>query len=347
MNTKLTIKNFRVFDENGVSIDLNPISILTGGNSSGKSTIVKALLLLQDFCQQLKADFEEGRQLRLENYKMDFHKQPNSILGSFDLARHRKSRSNTEENGFNDNITIEVEVKSFWLLQNVILHLEFGTIERDELNNGYLQAYSIKTLDERIIYRADRSGSASMDFSSVKRNFLHFLYGQHEFAKWQEEINRCQALSADPNEKIAQGFEDTNNNISENIGIEAVFDVLNWQVSHCEQEWKSGYHSSANSLIRDEKEIEPSFIKNSPNLNVFCYYPCLETLKDTPKDNIKSIINQAIESSDLDKNKSYDYTYLMGIANSNYATAQEIINEFIDLFEKSDSDTLHEFISKV
>lgn len=347
MNTKLTIKNFRVFDENGVSIELNPISILTGSNSSGKSTIVKALLLLQDFCQQLKADFEEGRQLRLENYKMDFHKQPNSILGSFDLARHRKSSSNTEERDINDNITIEVEVKSFWLLQNVILHLEFGTIERDELNNGYLQAYSIKTLDEIIIYQADRGGDASMDFSSVKRNFLHFLYGQHAFAKWQEEMNRCQALSADPDEKIAQGFDGSNDNISENIGIEAVFDVLNWQVSHCEQTWKSEYHSSANSLIRDEKEIEPSFIRNSPNLNVFCYFPCLEILKDTPKDNIKSIINQAIESNDFEKGKMYNYTYLMGMDNYSNATAQEIINEFFDLFEKSGSGTLHEFISKV
>lgn len=347
MNTKLTIKNFRVFDENGVSIDLNPISILTGSNSSGKSTIVKALLLLQDFCQQLKADFEEDRQLRLENYKMDFHKQPNSILGSFDLARHRKSRSNTEEKGFNDNITLEVEVKSFWLLQNVILHLEFGTIERDELNNGYLQAYSIKTLDETIIYQADRSGSASMDFSSVKRNFLHFLYGQHAFSEWQHEMNRCQALSTDADEVIAQGFDDSKDNILNNLGIKEFFDVLNWQVSHCEQEWKSEYHSSANSLIRDEKEIEPSFIKNSPNLNVFCYYPCLETLKDIHKNDVRSIINQAIESSDLDMNKSYDYSYVMGFANSNYATAQEIINEFIDLFEKSDSDSLHEFISKV
>lgn len=344
MNTKLTIKNFRVFDENGVSIDLNPISILTGSNSSGKSTIVKALLLLQDFCQQLKADFEEGRQLRLENYKMDFHKQPNSILGSFDLARHHKRSSNAEDKGTNDNIIIEVQVKSFWLLQDVILHLEFGTIERDELNNGYLQACSIKTLDEKTIYQADRGGNASMDFSSVKRNFLHFLYGQHAFSEWQHEMNRCAALSTEPDEKIAQGFDDSNDNIINNLGIEEFFDVLDWQSSHCEQEWKSGYHSSAKSLIRDEEDIEPSFIKNSPNLNVFCYYPCLEMLKDINKNEIRSFINQAIKSYDLDMNKSYDYSYATA---NNYATAQEIINEFIDLFEKSDSDTIHEFISKV
>ena len=32
MNTKLTIKNFRVFDENGVTVDLKPITVLTGCN---------------------------------------------------------------------------------------------------------------------------------------------------------------------------------------------------------------------------------------------------------------------------------------------------------------------------
>ena len=36
MNTKFSIKNFRVFDENGVDIELAPITILTGKNSAGK-----------------------------------------------------------------------------------------------------------------------------------------------------------------------------------------------------------------------------------------------------------------------------------------------------------------------
>ena len=49
MNTNLTIKNFRVFDEEGVTIELKPLTILTGCNSSGKSSVVKAVLLLNDF----------------------------------------------------------------------------------------------------------------------------------------------------------------------------------------------------------------------------------------------------------------------------------------------------------
>ena len=48
MNTNLGIKNFRIFDEKGAEIHLRPLTVLTGCNSSGKSSIVKALILLAE-----------------------------------------------------------------------------------------------------------------------------------------------------------------------------------------------------------------------------------------------------------------------------------------------------------
>lgn len=54
MNTQFTLKNFRVFDnKQGETFDLASITILTGCNSSGKSSVVKALMLLKDFFQEL------------------------------------------------------------------------------------------------------------------------------------------------------------------------------------------------------------------------------------------------------------------------------------------------------
>ena len=88
MYTDFTLKNFRVFDEEGISIPLRPITILTGCNNSGKSSITKALCLLKDFCAQIESDFEDGKRLRLERYKIDFHKKPNDIMGVFDLVVH-------------------------------------------------------------------------------------------------------------------------------------------------------------------------------------------------------------------------------------------------------------------
>ena len=53
---KYTIKNFRVFDKDGVTLDMRPMTILTGCNSSGKSSIVKSMVLLDSFFNSLRKD---------------------------------------------------------------------------------------------------------------------------------------------------------------------------------------------------------------------------------------------------------------------------------------------------
>ena len=44
-------ENFRVFKDR-YDFELAPITVLTGANSSGKSTVIKALKLLQSFWSQ-------------------------------------------------------------------------------------------------------------------------------------------------------------------------------------------------------------------------------------------------------------------------------------------------------
>ena len=45
-NPIFSLKNFRSFGEEGADFELAPITVLTGCNSSGKSSLVKAILLL-------------------------------------------------------------------------------------------------------------------------------------------------------------------------------------------------------------------------------------------------------------------------------------------------------------
>ena len=63
MKTEFGIKNFKIFDENGVKIDFNPITILTGTNGSGKSSITKAVVLLQDYMKRVNEALEGGRDI--------------------------------------------------------------------------------------------------------------------------------------------------------------------------------------------------------------------------------------------------------------------------------------------
>ena len=62
-NFNFGIKNFRAFDANGVNLEVAPITILTGCNSSGKSSFVKAIGLLDSFLQQIKVDLEKDRDI--------------------------------------------------------------------------------------------------------------------------------------------------------------------------------------------------------------------------------------------------------------------------------------------
>ena len=139
MKTKLGIKNFRVFDENGIAIELNPITILTGCNSSGKSSVVKAIFLLNSFLSQIKKDIENKNIIQLKEYKLDFTTYPNNLLGGFDKVIH--SGSSTQR------VTIEYSVYSLMLSKDVTVRLVFAPDANDELNSAYLHSITMSTSD--------------------------------------------------------------------------------------------------------------------------------------------------------------------------------------------------------
>lgn len=340
MLTDFTIKNFRIFDEEGTMVPLRPVTILTGCNNVGKSSIVKALCLLKDFCQQLETDYEDGKKLHLERYKMDFSKAPNSLMGGFDLVRHHAKKTElveklidqeepvvTHENKF---ISFDLVVESSRLLQDVILHLEFGSLKWDDLNNGYLQAFAIKTLDDQVIYKAERNGNASMDFSIVKKSLLYFLYGQHAFSNWQGEINYCNASSIviDSDNKKGIVFDDSIKSVYNDLGSTALVYLLEWQVSHCHRMWQDGSSGPAWSILK--KVSDDSFVTNSPTLGVFSYFPCLQVLKKYSKNEIRQEVNKVLDSLD-EPISSLD---------------RKIVDMFLNAFEASETQSLHEFISQ-
>ena len=334
MYTDFTLKNFRVFDEEGINIPLRPITILTGCNNSGKSSITKALCLLKDFCAQIESDFEDGKRLRLERYKMDFHKKPNDIMGAFDLVVHQQNDISesvmAEDNSSNHHrISFEIVVESSWLLQDVILHLDFSSLDKDELNNGYLHSYEIRTLNGDVVYKASRDGKASMDFSVVKKSILHFLYGQYAFSKWQNELNYRMATSTYPADEDteAKDFEESMNCMLKEIGGVALVYMLEWQVSHCNHPWKEGSTGPSQSIL---KNVEKSFVNNSPMLGVYCYFPCLNLFEDIEKKEVRNVIYNKISV------KKPDITTF----------DKKIIDLFLTSFEKSDANTIPEFVSK-
>lgn len=161
---KYSVKNFRVFDNNGVTVDLAPITILTGCNSSGKSSIAKSLLLLDSY-------FTNGR--------IDFTKRPYSLLGDFDKVLNRKS-----EDGM---ITIEYSTYSVAYDGEITVRLKFGRDEEDDLHNAFLQEICLLDSDGYTLYqslcgkdgyymdRACLKGLKERFFNFISDNDLDFL----------------------------------------------------------------------------------------------------------------------------------------------------------------------------
>ena len=166
MNTKLQIKNFRVFDENGATIDLKPFTILTGCNSSGKSSIVKAAFLLNSFMKQVNKAIENREKIELSKYKLDFTSYPNNLLGRFDKVIHEGSAS--------PQIRIGYSVYSCMLSKDVEVELVFAADSNDDLNNAYLVSLMIST-EEGIFYSSDKENGSFCNLNIIKEYCPDFV----------------------------------------------------------------------------------------------------------------------------------------------------------------------------
>ena len=142
MKTTLGLKNFRVFDDKGANIHINPLTVLTGCNSSGKSSIVKALILLNEFLKGVR-ESAPGVEPRLE-----FDKKPLSLLGNFESILNKDAKEDRQ-------ITLSYTVDSLYLGNGITVELTFGTQENDIRKDGFLKEVSIKDADCSLLYHGN------------------------------------------------------------------------------------------------------------------------------------------------------------------------------------------------
>ena len=165
MNTNFTIKNFRVFDENGATIQLKPLTILTGCNSSGKSTIVKAMLILKHFFMQIKNAIDMKAPINLFSYKIDIATNDLKSLGNFANTINKGTESS--------EVTFEYIIYSRMLSKDVKVCLSFSVDDNDELKNGILQNVSM-SIEDIVFYYANRNGY-TCNLNAVKDACIDFL----------------------------------------------------------------------------------------------------------------------------------------------------------------------------
>lgn len=131
MKTNYNIKNFRVFGSDGADVKFAPFTVLTGCNSSGKSSIAKSILLLDTYMQKVKSAVSHLKDvIALGDYTMDFDSYPLNLLGRFDKVVNSKS--------------VKGEIEYRFIADNGLeVILIFNSNQADVLNRGYLKEITI------------------------------------------------------------------------------------------------------------------------------------------------------------------------------------------------------------
>ena len=266
METRLTIKNFRVFDENGVTIDLKPITILTGTNSSGKSTVVKAALQLNSFLSQIKEDLDNGNNIHLDKYKLDFSTFPNNLLGSFDKVIHDGSSTR--------KVTFEYTVYSLLLSKDVTVQLVFSANKNDELNNAYLDSILIRIVDD-VIYSSSIESGSYCNLNVIKEDCIDFL--------WIEDLIYQYRENEDKYIENESEYESEKNRIKDylnNCNKTRTKDIIQYIRTGPKRE---------SSLITDSGS-SCAVVANTKKSGSFFFIPILDKLKQVSKLDFRSFI---------------------------------------------------------
>lgn len=266
MRADLTIKNFRVFDhKQGATIKLAPLTILTGCNSSGKSSVVKALLLLKDFFEQIGSE-------KFVDCKLDF---TNTIakLGNFDVARNNKSNKGSK-------MSFAYQIYSILLKEDMRVELTFSADKDDLLNNGLLDKIVIKRVSDNIVlFDANIQRNFEEDFFEA---YVSGGYGtldiktQNLAAIVDNYLEYAKGIVGDPLvEFYADSFYYKNSDIvNEAIRLKSIFPLPLWEWT--DNVAKDQVRNVINSRIIEQEKIN----QKKGDVKDFKYHNQLNALLD-------------------------------------------------------------------
>lgn len=170
-NPIFCLKNFRSFGENGADFELAPITVLTGCNSAGKSSLVKALMLMarQGF------DKQSYRLTEVDRLIPDLKFKTSSValkLGGFGNVIHKQDTSK--------EIVVSYKTWSQYLHENVICNWHYK-VNKGVLADGKLQKLSVINSNGDTLFEG-KSGGSYIYVEELHDEILH------EYFEWPDEF---------------------------------------------------------------------------------------------------------------------------------------------------------------
>ncbi|MCR5193841.1 MAG: DUF3696 domain-containing protein [Bacteroidales bacterium] len=150
-NPIFSIKNFRCFGNTNADFEIAPITILTGCNSSGKSSSVKAQLLLSGLMKRIDQNLTK----KLDGHQL-WNISPRELLSQLVLnisnKQYQLGRFDRVKNDFSDSeyIILSYKVFSEFLKKNVLVEMAFIGQDGEVINDAILHQITIK-VDEIVL----------------------------------------------------------------------------------------------------------------------------------------------------------------------------------------------------
>ena len=176
-NPIFSLKNFRSFGEEGADFELAPITVLTGCNSAGKSSLVKALLLVSSE-RILEGMSKEGK--KVEEYFPATELKLSSKKLS--LGRYDKVLNDNSEDG---KVVMAYKMWSYYLQEEVVVKMSYEALP-GVLNDGGLSIFSIEKMDGMTIWSFFRNDSLPLELGGTTKDWDTFDEIDDNWKKYME-----------------------------------------------------------------------------------------------------------------------------------------------------------------
>lgn len=327
MNTNFSIKNFRVFDnKNGGTFKLSPITVLTGCNSSGKSSVIKSLLLLKDFFKDLASK-------RVSHSKLNFANKE-ARLGSYDVARNKNSKRDSK-------ISFAYTIYSQKLDEELAVELIFGSNSSDRLNNGWIEHIVVRKANDKgvimdISYDYAHPDTTApvltvnkIDLGQIVDGFYRSVYGT---------LVTYQANNTSFDPKSGEYLQED---------LKKVNDLLDAYSHYATEEKTNSLAKSAGRMLGHHDEDIDNECRKYYDIELYTEallqgvmypLPILAHLKGVKKNQVRNVINKYVAEVEAKQNDVFPYKLLLEDVVSAFEASKQ--SNFISYYKAKEREAL-------
>ena len=178
MIRQFTPRNFRIFTKDGSEFYFKPITFLTGSNSSGKTSLVKAILVVQHYIETLRNRWSINGSFDPAKVNLNLSSM-NLKLGSYSSCINKFSED--------DMVSFCYEVSSDIAPYYFEVSLSFNKSPKDNGMEGELASIEVKLADEVILQVKRDKNHLKLQSLRCNGQLISFFMA---FMKYMAEYNK-------------------------------------------------------------------------------------------------------------------------------------------------------------